>query len=122
MKQSPPWRAKLELALCKLGLLAVPPLPRRMVVALAHTIAAVAWLVARRERRIGLANLDLAYGATLTPAAKRAILRESFYTFALLLLDVFWFSAFDEAWKVGAEGDVGAYWGLWDRHGRIKFP
>jgi len=92
MKQSPPWRAKLELALCKLGLLAVPPMPRRMVVALAHTIAAVAWLVARRERRIGLANLDLAYGATLTPAAKRAILRESFYTFALLLLDVFWFS------------------------------
>ena len=37
-------------------------------------------------------------------------------------LDVFWFSAFDEAWKVGAEGDVGAYWGLWDQDGRSKFP
>ena len=30
-------------------------------------------------------------------------------------------AAFDEAWKVGAEGDVGAYWGLWDRHGLPKY-
>jgi glucan 1,3-beta-glucosidase len=36
-------------------------------------------------------------------------------------VEVFYFSAFDEAWKVGAEGDVGAYWGLWDAHGRPKF-
>jgi exo-beta-1,3-glucanase (GH17 family) len=36
-------------------------------------------------------------------------------------VDVFWFSAFDEAWKVGAEGDVGAYWGLWDHLGQPKF-
>ncbi len=32
----------------------------------------------------------------------------------------FWFSAFDEAWKVDAEGDVGAFWGLWDAEGRPK--
>jgi KDO2-lipid IV(A) lauroyltransferase len=92
MKHSPPWRAKIELALCKLGLLVIPPLPRRVVVALAHAIAAVAWRVARRERRIGMANLDLAYDDTLTPQAKRAILCESFHTFALMMLDVFWFS------------------------------
>ena len=36
-------------------------------------------------------------------------------------VDVFYFSAFDEAWKVGAEGDVGAYWGLWDTDGTLKF-
>jgi len=36
-------------------------------------------------------------------------------------IELFWFSAFDEAWKVGAEGDVGAYWGLWDRHAHPKF-
>ena len=36
-------------------------------------------------------------------------------------IEVFWFAAFDEAWKVGAEGDVGAYWGLWDKDGRPKF-
>jgi exo-beta-1,3-glucanase (GH17 family) len=34
---------------------------------------------------------------------------------------VFYFAAFDEAWKVAAEGDVGAYWGLWDKHGRPKY-
>ncbi|MES2714754.1 MAG: glycosyl hydrolase family 17 protein [Pseudomonadota bacterium] len=36
-------------------------------------------------------------------------------------IEVFYFAAFDEAWKVGAEGDVGAYWGLWDKHGVPKF-
>ena len=36
-------------------------------------------------------------------------------------IDVFYFAAFDEAWKVAAEGDVGAYWGLWDRDGRPKY-
>lgn len=36
-------------------------------------------------------------------------------------IEVFYFAAFDEAWKVGAEGDVGAYWGLWDKDARPKF-
>jgi exo-beta-1,3-glucanase (GH17 family) len=36
-------------------------------------------------------------------------------------LEVFYFSAFDEAWKADVEGDVGAYWGLWDRHGVPKY-
>ena len=36
-------------------------------------------------------------------------------------IEVFYFSAFDEAWKVAAEGDVGAYWGLWDKDGRPKY-
>ncbi len=36
-------------------------------------------------------------------------------------LEVFYFAAFDEAWKVGAEGDVGAYWGLWDKDAKPKF-
>ena len=36
-------------------------------------------------------------------------------------IDIFWFSSFDEAWKVDAEGDVGAYWGLWDKDGKPKY-
>lgn len=36
-------------------------------------------------------------------------------------IDIFWFSAFDESWKVEAEGDVGAYWGLWDEDGNLKY-
>jgi len=36
-------------------------------------------------------------------------------------IDVFYFSSFDETWKIEKEGDVGAYWGLWDKDGRLKF-
>lgn len=36
-------------------------------------------------------------------------------------LEVFYFSSFDEAWKIDAEGDVGAYWGLWDKDGKPKY-
>jgi glucan 1,3-beta-glucosidase len=36
-------------------------------------------------------------------------------------IEIFYFAAFDEAWKVGAEGDVGAYWGLWDKDAKPKF-
>jgi len=36
-------------------------------------------------------------------------------------IEIFWFSSFDEAWKVDAEGDVGAYWGLWDKDGVPKY-
>ena len=36
-------------------------------------------------------------------------------------IEVFYFSSFDEAWKVDAEGDVGAYWGIWDKDGNPKY-
>ena len=36
-------------------------------------------------------------------------------------VDMFYFSSFDESWKVGAEGDVGAYWGLWDKNEKLKY-
>lgn len=35
--------------------------------------------------------------------------------------EVFYFSSFDESWKVGAEGEVGAYWGIWDKSEKLKF-
>jgi len=36
-------------------------------------------------------------------------------------IEIFYFSSFDESWKKGDEGDVGAYWGLWDRDGNFKY-
>jgi glucan 1,3-beta-glucosidase len=36
-------------------------------------------------------------------------------------IEIFYFSSFDESWKVGAEGDVGAYWGIWDKNERLKY-
>ena len=36
-------------------------------------------------------------------------------------IPIFYFSSFDESWKKGDEGDVGAFWGLWDKHEKLKF-
>ena len=36
-------------------------------------------------------------------------------------VEVFYFSSFDEAWKTGDEGDVGAYWGLYDKEENLKY-
>jgi len=36
-------------------------------------------------------------------------------------IEIFYFSSFDESWKVGSEGDVGAYWGLWNKDESLKF-
>lgn len=36
-------------------------------------------------------------------------------------IEMFYFSSFDETWKVDAEGDVGAYWGIWDKDGKLKY-
>ena len=36
-------------------------------------------------------------------------------------IDIFYFSSFDESWKIDAEGDVGAYWGLWDKDEKLKY-
>jgi glucan 1,3-beta-glucosidase len=36
-------------------------------------------------------------------------------------IEVFYFSSFDESWKTGDEGDVGAYWGLWDKNEKLKY-
>lgn len=36
-------------------------------------------------------------------------------------IPMFYFSTFDESWKVGAEGIVGAYWGIWDKNEQLKY-
>ena len=36
-------------------------------------------------------------------------------------IDIFYFSSFDESWKISDEGDVGAYWGLWDMNEKPKY-
>ncbi len=33
---------------------------------------------------------------------------------------LFYFSSFDEPWKLGQEGEVGTQWGLWDKDERLK--
>ncbi len=36
-------------------------------------------------------------------------------------VDLFYFSSFDESWKVRQEGEVGARWGLWDTEENLKY-
>ncbi len=36
-------------------------------------------------------------------------------------IEIFYFSSFDESWKVDSEGDVGPYWGLWDNTEKLKY-
>jgi exo-beta-1,3-glucanase (GH17 family) len=36
-------------------------------------------------------------------------------------IEIFYFSSFDEVWKINHEGEYGAYWGLWNKEGKFKF-
>lgn len=36
-------------------------------------------------------------------------------------IELFYFSSFDESWKVHHEGDVGERWGIWSKHEKLKF-
>ncbi|MDA7707582.1 MFS transporter, partial [Flavobacteriaceae bacterium] len=36
-------------------------------------------------------------------------------------IPLFYFSSFDESWKVHHEGDVGARWGIWDKNEKLKY-
>ena len=36
-------------------------------------------------------------------------------------IELFYFSSFDESWKVKHEGEVGAGWGIWNKNEELKF-
>ena len=36
-------------------------------------------------------------------------------------VEVFYFSSFDESWKVEQEGEVGTGWGIWDKDEKLKY-
>ncbi len=85
-------RQALEAPLTKLGLAVIPRFPRCVVLALSRFLGNMAFLFSTRSRRLGLANLDLAFGDTKTQAEKRLILRKSIQNFSLVMLDLAWFS------------------------------
>lgn len=91
MAKRNPIRNVFETALTRLGFLIVPFFPRALVVALARFFGTAAFLFSGQMRRLGRTNLDIAFGDTKTRAEKDAILRRSFQSFALVLLDTFWF-------------------------------
>lgn len=85
------YRRPFETAAFRFGLAVVPRLPRRAVLSLAWLGGNLGFLFDRRGRRIGLANLDVAFGDTKTAAEKKVILRAAYTTMARTFLDVIWF-------------------------------
>ena len=86
------YRSAVEARLFDFALAVVPRLPRRVVVGLARFAGRAACLLARRDRRIALANLRLAFGEALDDRQRARIVRACFERFALTALDYLWFS------------------------------
>ncbi len=89
-------RRPFETAAFRAGLTVIPQLPRCAVLCLAWLGGNIGFIFDRRGRRIGLANLDVAFGNSKNAAEKKSILRRSFITFTRTLLDVIWFSTRSE--------------------------
>lgn len=75
-----PWTPIDSLALAALRSLAtiVRALPPRAIVALGRGLGVLSSVVDRRGRRVGLQNLDVAFGERLTPAEKQRLLRHAY--------------------------------------------
>lgn len=86
------WRKRAETWLVRFALMVVPRFSRKGVVRWAAVIGWIAARIPLRERHMALANLDIAFSDSKSATEKRAIYQASCRTFALVLLDIFWFS------------------------------
>ncbi|MFP6904121.1 MAG: lysophospholipid acyltransferase family protein [Verrucomicrobiota bacterium] len=127
-----PIRARFEVLGVRLGFVFIPLMPRCTVLALARFVGAGIYTCSGRNRRVGLANLDIAFGDTKTPTEKKKILRRSIQHFTLSLLDLFWFmrhqaerldryfiseAAYEHVYLPGARLVVTAHIGNWELMG-----
>lgn len=129
-----PWyRAWPETAALIFGICWIPLLPRCAVVRLSRGLGAIGFRFAEELKRVGLANLDIVFGETLTPAEKEGLLRKCYQHFALLVLDIIWFAFFPkkrlEKWFVWdastavvfadeAQLELTAHYGNWETLGQ----
>ena len=84
------FRHRVEWLLVKLAAFLVPLCPRRFVVWIGSAIGTIAAVVDRPGRRVALSNLECAFGAAMTSARKRQLVRESYRHFARTMTDLFW--------------------------------
>lgn len=85
-------RVALEPWLLRLAFACVGRFPRAVVRGMAAFLGLVGYWVSPLLRRMGRANLELAFGAERTATERERILRRSFQSFALVVLDAFWFA------------------------------
>ena len=89
-------RQVFEVVLLGIACVTIPVFPRFLVVRLSRVLGALAYSFCPKMRRIAIANVSLALGADLSESERLAIARGSFQSFALLVLDLFWFAYFTE--------------------------
>lgn len=85
-------RWPLETCGVRIGLCVLPVLPRAILLALAHLAGTAAYYLAPSQRRVTLANLEIAFGARRSLREKRRLARQAFQNIARVLCDFFWFT------------------------------
>ena len=83
-------RHLVEAAGLRLVALVIVALPRRVAVALGQVLGLAAYLVLAGDRRVALANLDIAFGDAMAPEEKRRLARAAFKTLGRNLAGLFW--------------------------------
>lgn len=91
-KQLKKARKKFEIVLIRMALFVVPLWPRGLILACARLAGRAGFYLARGQRRLTLANLDIAFGDKKSAAEKKLIAVHSFQFMALVFLDYFWFA------------------------------
>jgi KDO2-lipid IV(A) lauroyltransferase len=84
------FRHRLEAAAVHALAWVIPRCSRPLVQRVGHGIGWLGYYFLGDQRRIALANLDVAFGEAKTPAEKRRIARASFQNFAATVLCHFW--------------------------------
>ncbi|MFC1498699.1 lysophospholipid acyltransferase family protein [Verrucomicrobiota bacterium] len=83
-----------EIILICLGFSIIPFLPRIWILGLSRFLGNMAYRFSRKLREVAMANLNVAFHSDISTDEKISIARDSFKTFALLILDIFWFGLF----------------------------
>jgi len=85
-------RKKLEMLLARFAMITVPFLPRRLILTLARMAGAIGFYCVPRQRRLTMANLDVAFGESKSAYEKKRIALKAFQNMALVFIDFFWFA------------------------------
>ncbi len=85
-------RFGLEMALVHMAFFLISRMSRRVLLGTSRLLAALAYRMAWTQRRVAMANLDLAFGDTKTDVEKRVIVKASYGSFFRAILDFAWFS------------------------------
>ncbi|MEX2606695.1 MAG: hypothetical protein WD708_05055 [Kiritimatiellia bacterium] len=92
MKTRPWYRAWPETAALLFGIGWIPFLPRKAVLAFSRGIGRIGFRFSKKLRAVALENLDIAFGDSMSRAEKETLIRACYQHFALLVLDIIWFS------------------------------